>query len=356
MSYLLAGKKLVLFETTLWKMIHLFRPLSLIIILSFFIIVTGCGGSDDEDPYAEILNRSPFSAVTDSIKKNPGMDELYFRRAVLLNKNNFPEPALADFRKAWSLKKDERYAFGVSKLLLDRKPDSAIIFLTSAMKELPASVLLPINLAHAFALQNKIDEALKTCNMVLMMDSTQVNIYLLKSELLEKKGDTGQSIATLEKAQQLNPRDPELSHNLAFKYAQTKSAKTIPFCDSLIARDAEGSHAEPYYFKAVYYSNTGEKATALSFFNQAIQHDYNFLDAHMEKGGLLFDQKKYKDALKTFTLVNTISPTYADGYFWAGKCQAMLGQKDEARLNYLRAYGLDKTMTEAKEAADSIGN
>jgi len=39
-----------------------------------------------------------------------------------------------------------------------------------------------------------------------------------------------------------------------------------------------------------------------------------------------------------------------------GKCQEAVGQKDEAKLNYQRAYGLDKTFTEAKEAADRIKN
>jgi hypothetical protein len=37
-----------------------------------------------------------------------------------------------------------------------------------------------------------------------------------------------------------------------------------------------------------------------------------------------------------------------------GKCQEALGQKDEAKLNYQRAYELDKTFTDAKEAADNL--
>jgi hypothetical protein len=31
-----------------------------------------------------------------------------------------------------------------------------------------------------------------------------------------------------------------------------------------------------------------------------------------------------------------------------------MGQKEEAKLNYQRAYGLDNSFTEAKEAADKI--
>ncbi|HEY1870178.1 MAG TPA: tetratricopeptide repeat protein, partial [Chitinophagaceae bacterium] len=111
---------------------------------------------------------------------------------------------------------------------------------------------------------------------------------------------------------------------------------------------------EPYYFKGVYYSNINDKANALNYFNKAIEFDYTFLDAYMDKGRILFDQKKFKDAASVFQLTLKISATYADAYYWLGKCQEAIGQKEDARSNYLRAYGLDKTLTEAKDAADRI--
>ena len=82
-----------------------------IFILSVF---TACHNDDTHSPYSEILSQAPYASLTDSIKQQPKNDELYFRRAVLLNKNNLPEPALADFQKAWSLSKLEKYAFGVA--------------------------------------------------------------------------------------------------------------------------------------------------------------------------------------------------------------------------------------------------
>ena len=130
--------------------------------------------------------------------------------------------------------------------------------------------------------------------------------------------------------------------------------KALAICDSLLKKDTGGVQAEPYYFKGVYYYNTNEKDKAISFFNQAIQHDYNFLDASLDKGRTLFEQKKTAEALKVFTLASTISPAFADAYYWMGKCQQALGQTIEAKENYRRAYGFDKTLTEAKDSADKI--
>ena len=91
------------------------------------------------------------------------------------------------------------------------------------------------------------------------------------------------------------------------------------------------------------------------FFDEAIQHDYYFLDAYMDKGQTLFESKNYSEALKTFELASTITPTYAEAYLWIGKTQEAMGKKDDARLNYQRAYGLDKTLKEAKDAEKRVG-
>ena len=129
----------------------------------------------------------------------------------------------------------------------------------------------------------------------------------------------------------------------------------MQLCDSLAKKDSMGEHAEPYYYKGIYYSNINDKSKAIASFDEAIRHDYYFKNAYIEKGRVLYDQKKPAEAFKVFNLVLTLSPSFPDAYFWMGKCQEVLGNKDEARLNYERAYGLDKTFTEAKEAAERLG-
>ena len=325
-------------------------------IIGGLIVISSCNNKSSSSPFGEILNQAPYDGLTDSIKQQPKNDELYFRRAVLLNTNNLPEPALADFKKAWSLKKDEKYANGLSNMLLDKRPDSAILFLNQALLELPNSFLLQLTLARSYDAQNKTDEALKVCNDILQKNPDQIDLLKMKAELLSKKGNNTEAISILEKAYRLTPFDIDLNYELAYKYAESKNAKVISLCDSIIKKDSLNLHAEPYYYKGIYYSNMGDKTKAISLFEAALQHDYYFLNAYIEKGRALYDQKKFNEALKTFQLASTISATFSDAYFWTGKCQEALGQKEEAKLNYQRAYSLDKTFTEAKEAADRIKN
>jgi tetratricopeptide (TPR) repeat protein len=323
--------------------------------MSFMLLFfPSCKNEGTSSPFDEILSKLPYASLTDSIKDQPKNDELYFRRAVLLNKNNLPEPALADFQKAWSLNKQEKYAFGVTNIWLEKKPDSAILFLNDALKELPKSFLLQLSLARAYDAINKTDDALRVCNQILQTQPDQPDVLLLQSELLEKKGDMQGSVSVLEKAYSLIPSNLELVFKLAYKYAENKNPKVISLCDSLIKNDSLKLHPEPYYIKGIYYSNINEKEKAIKLFDETIRHSYNYLNAYIEKGKILVGQKKYADAFKVFQLANTITPAFADAYYWMGVCQEATGQKDEAKLNYEKAYGLDKTFTEAKEAAEKL--
>lgn len=324
-----------------------------VLVAGGMIIISSCA-DNNSGAFDDILSNPPFQPLTDSIKKSPENDDLYFRRAVLLNTNNLPEPALADFKKAWSLNKKEQYAFGISNLLLETRPDSAALFLQDATKELPQSLLLRLSLARAYDAQNKTDEALKVADEILQVNPQQVDVLVLKSDLLHKKNDLSGAISLLERAYELTPFDVELNYNLAYKYAESKNPKVIALTDSLAKMDSLGVHGEPYYYKGIYYSNTGDKAKAISLFDEAIKHDYYFKNAYIEKGRVLFEQKKYEQAYAVFNLVMSISPSFADAYYWMGRCQEATGNIAEAKLNYQRAYGLDKTFTEAKEAADKI--
>ena len=95
------------------------------VCISFAII--SCNNSNDSSPYEELLSRPPYANLTDSIHQNSSDPDLYYRRGMLLYKNNNHPPALADLKRAWSITKKNNTRLASSNILLD-KPDSAISF------------------------------------------------------------------------------------------------------------------------------------------------------------------------------------------------------------------------------------
>lgn len=319
--------------------------------LSLLLLPFAACSSTDTDP---LLRQQPYAALTDSLGQQPRNAALYERRATLLLQNEQEALAEKDFLKAYELQPNEDNAIGAARFLIGRNNDSAILFLEDAVKKVPESLVLQISLARGYQQKQALDKALAICNNIIREYPNQLDALVLKSDLQKAQNQEAAAIATLEQAYQYAPFDPELVHNLAFGYAQAKNARALQLSDSLIRADSAQRHAEPYYFKGVYYTNTGNQAAALQQFDEAIRRDYNFLDAHMDKGVLQYESKQYAAAQNTFERVLTISPAYADAYYWLGKVAQVQGQNVQAKEHYLRAYSLDKSLTDAKDAADKL--
>lgn len=323
----------------------------LILAASFAFIACSNNSSSKANKF---LSQPPYNKLTDSIENMPKDAGLYYRRGTLLFSNEENSLAEKDIRTAWQLNTKEEYALRLATILKNKNADTAIAFLQEALQKLPGSIGLHILLAKGFESKNELEKALAICNDILKEYPGEIDALILKSELLKKQNKNAEALAVLEKAYSYAPNDVDLVQQLAFEYADSKNPKALTLSDSLIKADVEKRHAEPYYFKGLYYENTGNYKEAINYFDEAIQHDFNFLDAYMDKGQTYYDQKKFADALKTFQLSTTVFPSEAVPYYWLAKTQQAMGNKNEARLNYQRAYGLDKTLTEAKDSADRL--
>lgn len=326
-----------------------------IYIFLLLSILTACGStSDDPSPFAEKLQVPPYKALSDSIRKDPKQSEFFFRRAVLLNRNDQPAAALADFRQAWKLEKQERYALGAGNCLLLSQPDSAVAFVQSALREFPESLSLQLLIARAYEASGKPDQAISICNQILAQAPDQVNSLVLKAEILEKKNDTPALIESLEKAHSLLPDNLAIIEKLAYQYAENKDIRSLAMADTLILRDSLKENPNPYYIKGNYFVNTGDTRKAIYWLDETIKHDHRYLNAYIEKGKILFDQKKFDEAIAVFKLANTVSPAFPDAWYWIGRCQQQAGQLQDARESYQKAYSLDRSFTEARDAAANL--
>ena len=228
-----------------------------------------------------------------------------------------------------------------------------------SLKKYPTDTLLKYNLVLTLQDAGRYKEAVNVLDSmnISMGDSTQMKVYFdylfKRSELLLLAGDTANAIKTLEFF--IIPGElTEAGLQLANLYAETKNPKTIAFCDLMNKNDEGKRDPNPDYLKGVYYYNINDYSKALDLFNSCIKKDYTFLDAYMEKGRILYKQSKFKEAMDVYDIAIKVSNSFADAHLWKGKCQEALGQKEAAKISYQRAFAFDKTLTEAKEAADRI--
>jgi tetratricopeptide (TPR) repeat protein len=306
--------------------------------------------SGDEANAKSILQNPPFESLSDSIEQNPDDVTLYLKRADRLMENKHLELAVKDYEKAWKMQPDEftalRYTAG---LFMSGREKQAIDLLRDCMEKYPDNTEFPRRLSEAYLQSGRPKDALNQYNIIVEKDPENFEAWYEKAMIYADMKDTAEAIGSLERAYALQPLQ-SFGMTLAGLYAETGNPKTIPLCDDLISRNAEQQVPDPLFLKGVYYANSRQPALAVQQFDSCIKLDWKFTEAYIEKGIVLFQNKSYDEALKTFKLATQVTNTYPDAYFWMGRCHEAMGNKEEAAENYYRALALDKGFEEAKEA------
>lgn len=316
------------------------------------LILAACGNQDQSSD--AILNKAPYKGLTDSIASFPQQAELYKKRAVMLSLNNKHELATADYQKAWELAPDENTAQEfVANLLLVNKPVEAVALLKESTAKFPQNPEFRRRLSEVLIQTGNNEAAQKEYDEIIRIDSANFEAWYEKGVLFARTGDTAAAIHSLQRAYDLQPIY-FIGNTLADIYASSMDPRTVPFCDTLIARDSLKQQVEPHFIKGRYYGDSHKYKEALTEFEECIKLDWKFTDAHLEKGLVYYEMKDYKKALDTFTFTTTVSNTNADAWYWIGRCYEAMGENEKAIENYRKAYALDKDFIEAKNRIEKL--
>jgi tetratricopeptide (TPR) repeat protein len=196
-------------------------------------------------------------------------------------------------------------------------------------------------------------DSLTHLELLIKTDSSSFEAWYDRGMLLAEMKDTPAAIISLERSFSLQPLQTS-GIALANLYAETSNERAIALCDAILKKDTARTLTDAVFIKGIYYTKTGNDKLALLQFDECIKRDWKFTEAYIEKGIVLYNRKDLAQALKTFQLAATVTNTYADAYFWIGRCFEAQGQKKEAAENYTKALALDKDFIEAERALKRI--
>jgi len=221
--------------------------------------------------------------------------------------------------------------------------------LKDSIAKFPDSLLLKEQLVQYYRDNGYYDKALATTDEALKKDSLNARLWDIKATLNFENEDTLGAIAAFEKAVSIVP-GPEYLMSLGALYAQTKNAKALAV-SNLLAKIENGKTAkESVFIRGLYFSYTGDKAKAISFFDQCLAMDYSFMPAYLEKAIAQYDLGKYEESVKVLDKAVTLQNNFDEGYYWRGRCLEKLNKPAEAIEEYRTALMYSPDFTEAKEA------
>ncbi|WP_207493190.1 tetratricopeptide repeat protein [Aridibaculum aurantiacum] len=220
----------------------------------------------------------------------------------------------------------------------------------------PDSAPIRMQLVNALDSLGRYGDALAQVDSMIIRDSLNNGLWFAKGQLQESMKDTSAAIRSYEKAINIYPSLESQLH-LANLYAEMKDSRSLQICQAVsrVAMDRENiAHCD--FIAGIYYARTGQASQAIAAFDRCINNNYTYMEAYLEKGFVYYEQKKYNEAQQVFDRAITVNNLYADAYYWKAKTLEAMGNKQEAITNYQRSLGLDKTLTEAREALNRLNS
>lgn len=215
----------------------------------------------------------------------------------------------------------------------------------------PDSILILENLVQFYRENGEYGKSFSTVNDALKQDSGSYRLWHIKGVLHYENGDTLQAIKALEKSTRLstNLNDVLL---LAKLYAETKNPLALQLA-GLVIKQGEFIK-ESILIKGLYHSGIGEDEKAITYFDEAINISYSFMEPYKEKALVLYRQQNYMEALRILDKAVKIKSSYAEGYYYMGRCFEKLNRLDDAKESYETALIYDSNYEEATQALTTV--
>lgn len=227
--------------------------------------------------------------------------------------------------------------------------------LYDAVNQYPDSISLRVQLVNILDSAGALPLALAQMDSLIQKDSTNFGIWFHKAQLCEKAMDTAMALQCYQRAVHIYP-SPDALLSMANLLAEQGNVEAVAICDEVESlRMGREYLAHASFIKGVYFSRTGEIVKAMASFDRCIGNDYQYMEAYMEKGFILYDTRQTDKAIAVFEQVLEIRPTYADASYWLAKCFETKGEKDNAILQYQKTLVLDPSIKEAGEALKRLG-
>ena len=239
------------------------------------------------------------------------------------------------------------------------KPNADAAFvkkIAKAVAENRDSIGLRFNYINVLDSIGEYKLAISQMDSLILKDRGNYGLWFKLAKIYEHSKDTSEAVSCYQNALKIY-RAPDGLLALTNLYAETKNATAITLCNE-IDNLRMGREYDSYtsFFRGIYFARIGSKQQAISLFDKSIINNYNFIDAYMEKGFALFDDKKYNEGLQVFKTATTVNLTFADAYYWQGKCYEALNNKSQAIAQYQQALALDKDLKEAEERLKVLGS
>lgn len=161
----------------------------------------------------------------------------------------------------------------------------------------------------------------------------------LQTELVERKPENDDPLATLKKVCALRPQDAQLNYILGkVAYDRLEFAEAVPYFAAALKSYApdtpQGVAADTFYYQAISLRKTNHETEAITHLDRVIELQPTRYEALCERGEVYFSLANYADALVNFQAAIKTEPGNYRAYLGAGRALRRVDKFAEAAVMY----------------------
>jgi tetratricopeptide (TPR) repeat protein len=295
-------------------------------------------------------------AISEKINQKPEAADLYFKRAnTFYFEDNFKE-AVIDIRAALFFDSiNPVYHFHLGQYLMSDD--------TADSKEAEQAYLNAIRLKNDYteAIQGLAYIYLAKQNYELAMkyytDASKINAgnpepYFYLGMIAKEMGDTSKAISLFEKTLVYDSKHYNAIMQLGLYYADKNDSKALIFLDRALAINEYSDEA--LYAKGLYYQKNNKFKEASILYDNCARVNPAHIFCRYNLAYLNAMASDYENAINNLDAAIDLAPEYADAYTLRGKVYELKKDKTRAYFDYVKALGLDKNQTLAKEGLQRV--
>jgi tetratricopeptide (TPR) repeat protein len=189
------------------------------------------------------------------------------------------------------------------------------------------------------SVEGDLEQAIANYEQAIALDPSNDIPYIRQSRLLIYTRDTSRAVARGAQAVLLNPTSAE---NLAY-YCRALDWDGLydqAFSACSCAAEIDPNYAESYAFISEVYSDLGDGLSARTTAQQALDANFQSMDAHHNMGYALETLGRYEEAVDYYENAVKLAPMLAPAYVSAGRAYFNLGDYGLAEERFKQAIKL----------------
>lgn len=326
------------------------------------ILLFSCGGDSNLESSTSEINgmsnqelKDEFELVNKEIRNNINDADLYAKRALIYKNLGDVQAALADVDRAIKIDQAKPSFHKIKgELMISmrdfKQAENAFVKCAQIDRENEACRL---KLAELLFYSRHYQKAMDWANQVLKINKYNADAYFIKGMIHLSSNDSTLARSSFQTAVEQNPDFFEAYFQLGMIFATEGNPLAIEYYDNAIRIKPE--QVEPYYNKGLLCQELGMYNEALKSYSELLKIDPTYKEAHFNMGFVnMYYLKEYNQGSVHFNNAIKVAPNYYQAYYNRGYCYELLGDIQRALIDYENALKIKPDYTLAAEGKQRV--